>query len=51
VSRQFWPREALRKKWVAAMVRDVDHRGATGRRGLLTDLLRAAWPSRAAQDL
>jgi hypothetical protein len=51
VSRQPWPAdEALRKEWVAAMVRDIDYRCAMGRRGLLTDLLRAAWPSWAAQD-
>jgi hypothetical protein len=46
-----WPPDAVeRKEWVAAIVRDIDHRCATGRHGLLTDLLRAAWPSWSAQD-
>jgi hypothetical protein len=41
---------AERKEWVAAIVRDIDHRCANGRYGLFMDLLRAAWPSWSAQD-
>ncbi len=51
MSRDPWPSDALqRKAWLALTVRDIDDRCATGRRGLLTDLLRAAWPSWLAQD-
>jgi len=46
-----WPPDAAeRKELIAAIVRDIDYRCAAGRRGLLTDLLRAAWPSWSAQD-
>jgi hypothetical protein len=44
------PSAAARKEWVAAVVRDIDHRCALGRYGLMLDLLRAAWPSWSAQD-
>jgi hypothetical protein len=46
-----WPSDAaLRRELVAVIVRDIDYRCAAGRRGLLIDLLRAAWPSWSAQD-
>ncbi len=51
MNRDPWPTdEAQRQAWVAAIVRDVDERRATGRGGILTDLLRTAWPSWLAQD-
>ena len=51
MSRDPWPTDAgQRRAQVALIVRDIDERRATGRRGLLTDLLRAAWPSWLAQD-
>lgn len=51
MSRDAWPIDgAHRKAWVAALVRDVDQRRATGRGSVLTDLQRAAWPSWLAQD-
>jgi hypothetical protein len=46
-----WPTDAAeRTAWIAAIVSDIDDRCRTGRFGLLTDLLRAAWPSWSAQD-
>jgi len=51
VSPEPWPTDAVaRREWVAAMVREIDHRWSSGRYGLLTDLLRSAWPSWLAQD-
>jgi len=51
VSPEPWPTDAVaRREWVAAMVREIDHRWSSGRYGLLPDLLRAAWPSWLAQD-
>jgi len=51
MNRDFWfTDEARRKAWVAAIVRDIDERRATGRGGVLMDLQRAAWPSWLAQD-
>jgi len=46
-----WPSTAAqRRSWIAAIVRDIDERHATARRGVLTDLVRAAWPSWLSQD-
>jgi hypothetical protein len=39
-----------RTAWLAAIVRDIDQRRSGARRGLLTDLLRAAWPDPSSQD-
>ena len=52
MSRDPWPTDAAdRRAWVAAIVRDIDARRASGRAGgVLPDLLRAAWPSWLAQD-
>jgi hypothetical protein len=51
MSRDPWPTDAgQRKAWLALTVRDIDARRESGRRGLLADLLRAAWPSWLAQD-
>ena len=46
-----WPQDAVaRRAWIAAIVGDIRHRCPSGRHALLMDLLRAAWPSRSAQD-
>jgi len=50
MSPESWPTEAERRAWVAGLVRDIDERHARRRRGLLTELMRTAWPSWLGQD-
>jgi hypothetical protein len=46
-----WPTDAVeRKAWISSLVRDIDHQGRQGRYGLLTEVVRTAWPSWSAQD-